>query len=155
MIIPKTSEKLVKFPNPLASRQLGNLTSEKTQLQNKFQLKMQYNPFRLVKCFRRSPRTMMCGSSQWRPGLITWGTLSPMSNWLLPVICIIIFIIIFFNHHLRHHHQPRLPGKTSGPFACSDIEEQTGKYGSNDNKCSGGKACRFLTTIRVMVIIIQ
>merc|ERR1712212_667515 len=34
-------------------------------------------------------------------------------------------------------------GKTSGPFACSDIEEQTGKYGSNENKCGNAKSCRY------------
>lgn len=34
-------------------------------------------------------------------------------------------------------------GKTSGPFACSEIEEQTGKYGSDENKCGNAKACRY------------
>jgi len=34
-------------------------------------------------------------------------------------------------------------GKTSGPFACSDIEEQTGKYESNENKCGNAKSCRY------------
>ena len=36
------------------------------------------------------------------------------------------------------------PGKTSGPFACSAMEEQTGKYGSTDNKCGSTRSCRLV-----------
>merc|ERR550532_2096338 len=34
-------------------------------------------------------------------------------------------------------------GKTSGPFACSDIEEQTGKYGSTETKCGNARSCKY------------
>jgi len=34
-------------------------------------------------------------------------------------------------------------GKTSGPFACSAMEEQSGKYGSTDNKCGSTRSCRY------------
>ena len=36
------------------------------------------------------------------------------------------------------------PGKTNGPFACSAMEEQTGKYGSTDNKCGSTRSCRLV-----------
>ena len=36
------------------------------------------------------------------------------------------------------------PGKTSGPFACSAMEEQSGKYGSTDNKCGSTRSCRLV-----------
>ena len=33
-------------------------------------------------------------------------------------------------------------GKASGPFACQDIEDKTGKYDTAANKCGGGRACQ-------------
>ena len=44
-------------------------------------------------------------------------------------------------------------GKTSGPFACSDIEEQTGKYGSTETKCGNSRSCKFVANLTLKNII--
>jgi len=38
-------------------------------------------------------------------------------------------------------------GKNRGPFACDDIENQTGKYDHGKNRCGPSKACKFNVTL--------
>ena len=43
-----------------------------------------------------------------------------------------------------HHSNEQLIdlGKDNGPFACRDIEEKTGKYDKDNNKCGSPQSCR-------------
>merc|ERR1712010_304860 len=49
---------------------------------------------------------------------------------------------LFFGANLSNE-QLIAQGKDNGPFACADIENQTGKYEKTRNRCGPAKSCRF------------
>ena len=62
--------------------------------------------------------------------------------WIVPVESGLEYMrSLFFGANLSNE-QLIAQGKDSGPFACADIENQTGKYEKTRNRCGPAKSCR-------------
>jgi len=63
--------------------------------------------------------------------------------WIVPVQSGIDYMQdLFFDSNFSNEQLIEL-GKDKGPFACADIENQTGKYEKSQNRCGPAKSCRF------------
>merc|ERR1711964_152316 len=63
--------------------------------------------------------------------------------WIVPIEAGLEYMrTTFFGANLSNE-QLKAQGKDSGPFACADIENQTGKYEKTRNRCGPAKSCRF------------
>merc|ERR1719490_702039 len=63
--------------------------------------------------------------------------------WIVPVESGLEYMrSLFFGANLSNE-QLIAQGKDNGPFACADIENQTGKYEKTRNRCGPAKSCRF------------
>ena len=62
--------------------------------------------------------------------------------WIVPVQSGIDYMQdLFFDSNFSNEQLIEL-GKDKGPFACADIENQTGKYDKSQNRCGPAKSCR-------------
>ena len=62
--------------------------------------------------------------------------------WIVPVESGLEYMrSLFFGANLSNE-QLIAQGKDNGPFACADIENQTGKYEKTRNRCGPAKSCR-------------
>ena len=62
--------------------------------------------------------------------------------WIVPVQSGIDYMQdLFFDSNFSNEQLIEL-GKDKGPFACADIENQTGKYEKSQNRCGPAKSCR-------------
>ena len=63
--------------------------------------------------------------------------------WIVPIEAGLEYMkTTFFGANLSNE-QLKAQGKENGPFACADIEEQTGKYEKTRNRCGPAKSCRY------------
>ena len=64
--------------------------------------------------------------------------------WIVPIEAGLEYMkTLFFGANLSNE-QLKDQGKDNGPFACSDIENMTGKYDKTINRCGPAKSCRFI-----------
>ena len=62
--------------------------------------------------------------------------------WIVPVKAGIDYMRASEGGMVLSNEELVAAGKASGPFACQDIEDRTGKYDAAANKCGGGRACK-------------
>jgi hypothetical protein len=61
--------------------------------------------------------------------------------WIVPVQAGIDYMQTLIGGFSMSNADLMANGKAKGPFACEDIEEQTGKYEKAKNRCGPSKTC--------------
>jgi len=67
--------------------------------------------------------------------------------WIVPVSAGIDYMEAHDHGNSMSNEQLIAAGKGSGPFACQDIEDRTGKYDPHKNRCGPSQSCKFNVTL--------